>query len=199
MVLNFLIFCNNIFYNYWKKISSLLRLFQEDVYRTNHELSAGRPHRCGARDRGKVHSGNHRLNCQITEETQQAHRSSVNRFPSRGQRKNIKFSRPAAKRCWPLLCGETKCVLFRRRQDTQIALHPSGVVIMDIFLDHLDKLMFAGKPSAVIAFPFQNAPETLQLLYFTVERISLVRQMRSTRLSLTWIPQSWRRSSLSRR
>lgn len=32
-----------------------------------------------------------------------------------------------------------------------------------------------------------------------LERISLTRQMRSTRLSLTWMPQSWRRSSLSRR
>lgn len=38
-----------------------------------------------------------------------------------------------------------------------------------------------------------------RLLYFTVERISLIRQMRSTRLSLTWMPQSWRRSSLSLR
>ena len=41
--------------------------FEEDVPRTHHEFSAGRPHRCGARDRGKVHSGNHRLNCRITE------------------------------------------------------------------------------------------------------------------------------------
>ena len=48
---------------------------QEDVYRTNHELSAGRPHRRGAQGRGEVHSRNHRLNSQITEETQQAHRS----------------------------------------------------------------------------------------------------------------------------
>ena len=52
-------------------------------------------------------------------------------------------------------------MLFHRCQDAQIALHPSGVVIMDIVLDHLDKLMFAGKPSAVIAFPLQNTPEAL--------------------------------------
>ena len=32
---------------------------------------------------------------------------------------------------------------------------------MDIGLNHLDKFMFAGKPSAVIAFPLQNAPEAL--------------------------------------
>ena len=32
---------------------------------------------------------------------------------------------------------------------------------MDIGLNHLDKFTFAGKPSAVIAFPLQNAPEAL--------------------------------------
>ena len=63
--------------------------------------------------------------------------------------------------CWPLLCGETEFVLFHRRQHAQITLHPSGVVIMDIGLNHLHKLPLAGKPSAVIAFPLQNAPEAL--------------------------------------
>ena len=90
-------------------------------------------------------------------------------------------------------------MLFHRRQHAQFTLHLSGVVIMDIGFNHLDKFTFTGETPAVIAFPLQNAPETLQLLYFTVERISLARQMRSTRLSLTWMPQSWRRSSLSRR
>ena len=52
-------------------------------------------------------------------------------------------------------------MLFHRGQHAQITLHPSGVVIMDIGLNHLDKFMFAGKPSAVIAFPLQNAPEAL--------------------------------------
>ena len=52
-------------------------------------------------------------------------------------------------------------MLFHRRQDTQIALHPPGVVVMDIGFNHLDKFTFAGKPSAVIAFPFQDAPEAL--------------------------------------
>ena len=32
---------------------------------------------------------------------------------------------------------------------------------MDIGLNHPDKLTFAGKPPAVIAFPLQNAPEAL--------------------------------------
>lgn len=36
---------------------------------------------------------------------------SLNRTPSRGQRKNIKFFRPAAKRCWPLFMQQdTTCV-----------------------------------------------------------------------------------------
>lgn len=42
-----------------------------------------------------------------------------------------------------------------------IALDTSRVVIANILLDLLDKLVLAGKPSAVIAFPFQDAPEAL--------------------------------------
>ena len=52
-------------------------------------------------------------------------------------------------------------MLFHWRQDTQIALHPSGIVIADIVFNHLDETPLAGEPSAVIAFPFQNAPEAL--------------------------------------
>ena len=52
-------------------------------------------------------------------------------------------------------------MLFHRGQHAQITLHPSGVVIMDIGLNHLHKLPLAGKTSAVIAFPLQNAPEAL--------------------------------------
>ena len=52
-------------------------------------------------------------------------------------------------------------MLFHRRQHAQIALHPPGVVVANILLDHLDKLVLAGEPSAVIAFPFQDAPEAL--------------------------------------
>ena len=52
-------------------------------------------------------------------------------------------------------------MLFHRRQHPQITLDTSCVVIANILLDHLNKLVLAGKPSAVIAFPFQDAPETL--------------------------------------
>lgn len=52
-------------------------------------------------------------------------------------------------------------MLFHWRQDTQIALHPSGIVIMDIVFDHLDEIPLTGESSAVIAFPLQNPPEAL--------------------------------------
>ena len=52
-------------------------------------------------------------------------------------------------------------MLFHWRQDTQIALHPSGIVITDIVFNHLDEVPLTGEPSAVIAFPLQNPPEAL--------------------------------------
>ena len=52
-------------------------------------------------------------------------------------------------------------MLFHRRQDAQITLNTSRVVIANILLNHLNKLVLAGEPSAVIAFPFQDAPEAL--------------------------------------
>ena len=52
-------------------------------------------------------------------------------------------------------------MLFHWRQDTQIALHPSGIVIADIVFNHLDETPLAGEPSAIIALPLQNPPEAL--------------------------------------
>ena len=52
-------------------------------------------------------------------------------------------------------------MLFHRRQHAQITLDTSCVVIANILLDHLNKLVLAGEPSAVIAFTFQDAPEAL--------------------------------------
>ena len=52
-------------------------------------------------------------------------------------------------------------MLFHRRQHAQITLNTSCVVIANILLDHLNKLVLADEPSAVIAFPFQDAPEAL--------------------------------------
>ena len=52
-------------------------------------------------------------------------------------------------------------MLFHRCQYTQIGLHPPGVVIADEARNHLYELPLAGEASAVIALPFQNAPESL--------------------------------------
>ena len=45
--------------------------------------------------------------------------------------------------------------------DIPLKLNTSRVVIANILPDHLNKLVLAGEPSAVIAFPFQDAPEAL--------------------------------------
>ena len=52
-------------------------------------------------------------------------------------------------------------MLFHRRQHAQITLDTSCVVIANILLDHLNKLVLAGEPSAVIAFPLEDTPEAL--------------------------------------
>ena len=130
-------------------------------------------------------------------------------------------------------------MLFHRRQDTRITLNTSRVVIANILLDHLNKLVLAGEPSAVIAFPFQDAPEALHRAVVNAIAGHTLRHARLHKLvaegtvgvlktsvaaeqrmrvriglrslvegfenqwvivlSLTWMPQSWRRSSLSLR
>ncbi len=52
-------------------------------------------------------------------------------------------------------------MLLHWRQDTKISLYTLGVVVAYVGLDHLNKLVFAGKASAVIALSFQNTPEAL--------------------------------------
>ena len=52
--------------------------------------------------------------------------------------KNRKFFWPAAKRCWSLLCNETKLMLLHRCQDAQIALYSLRVVVKNVILDHLN-------------------------------------------------------------
>ena len=50
-------------------------------------------------------------------------------------------------------------MFFHRCQDTKIVLNTLYVVIANIAMNHLGEAVFAGKPFAIIAFPFQNAPE----------------------------------------
>lgn len=52
-------------------------------------------------------------------------------------------------------------MFLHRRQYAQVALYSFGVVIADVLFNCLDEFLFAGKTPAVIAFPLQNAPESL--------------------------------------
>ena len=52
-------------------------------------------------------------------------------------------------------------MFFYRRQYAQVTLDSSGVVITDVALNHLHEFLFAGEALAVIAFPLQDAPESL--------------------------------------
>ena len=55
---------------------------------------------------------------------------------------------------------KAQLVFFYRRQYAQVTLDSSGVVITDVALNHLHEFLFVGETLAVIAFPFQNAPES---------------------------------------
>ena len=59
------------------------------------------------------------------------------------------------------LCGETQHMLLHRRQHAQAALHSPSIVIVDIAYNHLYEFLFTGETPAIIAFPFQDAPEPL--------------------------------------
>lgn len=52
-------------------------------------------------------------------------------------------------------------MFFHRCEDTQVTLYPTGVVVADIALDHMHKLLLAGKAFAVVPFSLQDAPEAL--------------------------------------
>ncbi len=55
--------------------------------------------------------------------------------------------------------GKIKLMFFHRGQNAQIALYPAIIVVTDVAVDHLDQFLFAGKASAIVTFPFQDAPE----------------------------------------
>ena len=52
-------------------------------------------------------------------------------------------------------------MFFHRCQDAKVALDPAVVIVEDVVLDHPDKGLSAGKAFPVVAFPFQDAPESL--------------------------------------
>ena len=52
-------------------------------------------------------------------------------------------------------------MFLHRRQDAKVSLYPTGVVVTDVALDHLDQVLLAGKTPAIIALPLQDTPEAL--------------------------------------
>lgn len=50
--------------------------------------------------------------------------------------------------------------IYAVSQNTEVSLYPAGIVVVDVTLNHLNEFLFASKPSAVIAFTFQDAPKS---------------------------------------
>lgn len=55
-------------------------------------------------------------------------------------------------------------MLLHWSQHAQVALNSPGVVIADVAHNHIHKFLLAGKTPTIIAFPFQDAPETFHIL-----------------------------------
>jgi len=45
-------------------------------------------------------------------------------------------------------------MLLQRSENTQVTLNPSGVVIADVVLNHLDQRLLTGKTPSIISFSF---------------------------------------------
>ena len=50
-------------------------------------------------------------------------------------------------------------MFFKRCQYPKIALHPSGIVIADVVLNHLNEFLLTGKTTTIITLSLQDAPE----------------------------------------
>lgn len=59
------------------------------------------------------------------------------------------------------LRGRQAVMDLHRGPHTQAALEAVEVVIGDVLLDHLDQLLPAGEPPAIVALPLEDAPEAL--------------------------------------
>lgn len=60
------------------------------------------------------------------------------------------------------LCDQEKVMLLHWSEDTQAALNPLRVVVVNITYHYLNQSMLIGKPFAIAAFPFEDAPEAFQ-------------------------------------
>ena len=52
-------------------------------------------------------------------------------------------------------------MLLHGREDAQISLYTMVVVVTNIILNHIDQLFLGGKTLTVVAFSFQDTPESL--------------------------------------
>ena len=65
-------------------------------------------------------------------------------------------------------------MLLHRCEDAEIALHPAGVVAADVAFNHLDQLLFAGKPSAIVTLPFQPPIGPLSMQWATRDILCVI-------------------------
>ena len=52
-------------------------------------------------------------------------------------------------------------MLFYRSENAEAALQSFGIVVGNVFFNHLHKTLAVSKPFAIIPFPFKNTPEAL--------------------------------------
>lgn len=50
-------------------------------------------------------------------------------------------------------------MLFHGSQDAKVALYSASIVVTNVAFNHSDKFLLAGKTSAIVTLPLQDAPE----------------------------------------
>ena len=52
-------------------------------------------------------------------------------------------------------------MLFHGRQNAQISLYTTVVVVIDVCSNHVHERFLAAETSSIVSFPFQDSPESL--------------------------------------
>ena len=58
------------------------------------------------------------------------------------------------------LCCFVKAVFLHGRQDAEVSLQAFEVVVTNVIFDHYNQALFSSKPITVIAFAFEDSPES---------------------------------------
>ena len=70
------------------------------------------------------------------------------------------------------LCGYQKfLVLFHGRQNAQISLYTTVVVIINVGSNHVHECFLAAETSSIVSLPFQYPPESLQVVSRVMRKI----------------------------